>query len=94
MSRSSKKGPFIDEKLLKKVLVQKESGSKTAIKTWARRSQIPPEFVGMSFLVHQGKNFITVYVTESMVGHRLGEFAPTRTFRGHGKVTEKSTSKT
>lgn len=94
MARSSKKGPYIDEKLLKKVMAQKAGGAKAAIKTWARRSQIPPEFVGHSFLVHQGKNFITVFITESMVGHRLGEFAPTRTFRSHGKVTEKSTSKT
>ncbi len=94
MGRSSKKGPYIDEKLLKKILAQKESGKKDAIKTWARRSQISPEFVGTTFLVHQGKNFITVFVSESMVGHRLGEFAPTRTFRGHGKMTEKSVSKT
>ena len=94
MSRSTKKGPFIDEKLMKKVRVQKEDGTKTAIKTWARRSQIPPAFVGHTFLVHQGKNFVTVFITESMVGHRLGEFAPTRTFRGHGKMTEKSVSKT
>lgn len=94
MARSSKKGPYIDEKLLKKVLAQKAGGAKSPIKTWARRSQIPPEFVGQTFLVHQGKNFVTVFVTESMVGHRLGEFAPTRTFRSHGKVTEKSTAKT
>lgn len=94
MARSSKKGPYVDEKLMKKVTVQKSAGQKTAIKTWARRSQIAPEFVGMTFLVHQGKNFVSVYVTESMVGHRLGEFAPTRTFRSHGKMTEKSTSKT
>lgn len=94
MSRSSKKGPFVDEKLMKKVQAQKAGGAKVAIKTWARRSQIPPEFVGHTFLVHQGKNFITVFISESMVGHRLGEFAPTRTFRGHGKVTEKSTAKT
>lgn len=94
MSRSTKKGPYIDEKLMKKVMAQKAGGVKVSIKTWARRSQIPPEFVGMSFLVHQGKNFITVNVTESMVGHRLGEFAPTRTFKGHGKMTDKSTSKT
>ena len=93
MARSSKKGPYIDEKLLKKVMVQK-SGAKTPIKTWARRSQIPPEFVGHTFLVHQGKNFVNVFVSESMVGHYLGEFAPTRLFRTHGKVTEKSTSKT
>jgi small subunit ribosomal protein S19 len=94
MGRSTKKGPYIDEKLLKKVMLQKSGGAKTPIKTWARRSQIPPEFVGHTFLVHQGKNFITVFVSESMVGHRLGEFAPTRKFHGHGKVTEKSTSKT
>lgn len=94
MSRSTKKGPYIDEKLLKKVIAQKEGGAKTPIKTWARRSQIPPTFVGSTFLVHQGKNFVTVYVTESMVGHRLGEFAPTRTFRGHGKMTDKSSAKT
>lgn len=94
MSRSLKKGPYIDEKLLKKILAQKESGNKTGIKTWARSSQISPDFVGHTFLVHNGKNFISVYVSESMVGHRLGEFAPTRTFRTHGKKTEKSTSKT
>lgn len=94
MSRSLKKGPYVDEKLLKKVLVQKSGGQKSPIKTWARASQIAPEFVGHTFLVHQGKNFISVYITESMVGHRLGEFAPTRTFRTHGKKTEKSTAKT
>ena len=94
MGRSTKKGPFIDEKLMKKVMAQKAGGPKSPIKTWARRSQIPPEFVGHTFLVHQGKNFVTVFVTESMVGQRLGEFAPTRLFRSHGKVTEKSTSKT
>jgi len=94
MSRSTKKGPYIDEKLMKKVQVQKTSGQKSPIKTWARRSQIPPEFVGQTFLVHQGKNFVTVFVSESMVGHRLGEFAPTRIFRSHGKVTEKSSAKT
>ncbi len=94
MSRSTKKGPYIDAKLLEKVLKQKNGSSKLPIKTWARRSQIPPEFVGHTFLVHQGKNFITVFISESMVGHRLGEFAPTRIFRSHGKVTEKSTSKT
>lgn len=94
MSRSSYKGPYIDEKLLKKVMAQKNGGAKTPIKTWARRSQISPEFVGHTFLVHQGKNFISVYVSEAMVGHRLGEFAPTRTFKGHGKMTEKSVSKT
>lgn len=94
MGRSTKKGPYIDEKLMKKVMVQKAGGPKNPIKTWARNSQIPPEFVGHTFLVHQGKNFVTVFVSESMVGQRLGEFAPTRRFHGHGKVTEKSTSKT
>ena len=78
MSRSRKKGPYIDENLMKKVMKQKQSGDFSVIKTWARRSQIPPEFVGHTFLVHQGKNFITVFISESMVGHRLGEFAPTR----------------
>lgn len=94
MSRSSYKGPYVDEKLMKKVMAQKESGQKSPIKTWARRSQVAPEYVGHTFLVHQGKNFITVYVTEAMVGHKLGEFSPTRTFKVHGKMTEKSTAKT
>ena len=94
MSRSTKKGPYIDAKLLKKVMAQKSSGAKLPIKTWARASQIPPDFVGHTFLVHQGKNFVSVYVSESMVGHRLGEFAPTRIFKTHGKMTEKSVSKT
>lgn len=94
MSRSVKKGPYIDEKLMIKVMKQKNGAKKEPIKTWARRSSIPPEFVGLNFLVHQGKHFVTVYVTESMVGHKLGEFAPTRLFRSHGKVTEKSSAKT
>ena len=94
MSRSLKKGPYIDEKLQLRVDKAIKTGDKKPIKTWARASQISPEFVGTTFLVHQGKNFITVFVSESMVGHRLGEFAPTRTFRGHGKMTEKSVSKT
>ena len=94
MSRSTKKGPYVDEKLMKKVMVQKSGGGKTPIKTWARRSQIPPEFVGVTFLVHQGKNFVTVFVSESMVGHKLGEFAPTRIFRGHGTVTKRTLEKT
>ena len=94
MGRSSKKGPYVDEKLLKKVMAQKTSGKKGPIKTWARRSQIPPEFVGHTFLVHQGKNFVTVFATESMVGHRLGEFAPTRKFHGHGQVTKRTLEKT
>lgn len=84
MSRSLKKGPFVDEKLLKKIGKLDESGRKDAIKTWARRSTISPEFIGHTFLVHNGRQHIQVYVTEDMVGHKLGEFAPTRTFRGHG----------
>ncbi len=84
MSRSVKKGPFIDYKLEKKVKTMTESGKKSVIKTWARASVIPPEFVGFTFAVHNGNKFIPVYVTENMVGHRLGEFSPTRTFRGHG----------
>lgn len=94
MSRSSKKGPYIDQKLLKKVLRQKETGEKEPIKTWARASQIPPEFVGHAFAIHSGKNFIQVKVTEGMVGYRLGEFAPTRVFRGHGRVVAREVSKT
>ena len=94
MSRSSKKGPFIDPKLLIKVQKQKNSGDKTPIKTWSRACVISPDFVGHTFLVHQGKNFIEVFVNESMVGHKLGEFAPTRTFRGHGKVVKRVMSKT
>lgn len=94
MSKSSKKGPYIDQKLLKKVLRQKETGEKIPIKTWARASQIPPEFVGHTFMVHNGKNFINVFITEAMVGHRLGEFAPTRTFRAHGRVVAREISKT
>lgn len=94
MGRSSKKGPYIDKKLLEKVLAQKKSGKKEPIKTWARASQIPPEFVGHTFQVHNGRIFIDVYVTEAMVGHRLGEFSPTRTFRGHGRMVKKIISKT
>jgi small subunit ribosomal protein S19 len=94
MSRSSKKGPFIDPKLLIKVQKQKASGDKTPIKTWSRACVISPDFVGHTFLVHQGKNFVEVFVNESMVGHKLGEFAPTRTFRGHGKVVKRVLTKT
>ncbi|MFC1727530.1 30S ribosomal protein S19 [Patescibacteria group bacterium] len=94
MSRSSKKGPYIDAKLIKKVKAQKDLGKKEPIKTWARASQIPPEFVGHTFQVHNGRKFLDVFVNESMVGHRLGEFAPTRTFHGHGKVVKRIISKT
>ena len=84
MSRSTKKGPYVDPKLLKKVERLDQSGSKQPIKTWARNSTISPEFIGHTFLVHNGRIHMNVYVTEEMVGHKLGEFAPTRTFRGHG----------
>lgn len=94
MARSSKKGPYIDEKLMKKVMAQKKEGKKKPIKTWARASQIPPEFVGHTFQVHNGRVFIDVFVTEAMVGHRLGEFAPTRTFRGHGRMVKRIITKT
>ena len=83
MSRSLKKGPFISVKLEKKVSAMTESGKSQVIKTWSRASMIAPEFVGHTFAVHNGNKFIPVYVTENMVGHKLGEFAPTRTFRGH-----------
>ena len=83
MARSLKKGPYIDFRLEKKVDVMNESGKKSVIKTWSRRSMISPDFVGYTFAVHNGNKFIPVYVTENMVGHKLGEFAPTRTYRGH-----------
>ena len=92
--RSRKKGPYVDEKLVKKIMRLKGPGRKEAIKTWARASVIIPEFVGHSFAVHTGRNFANVYVTENMVGHRLGEFAPTRTFRGHGAHTQRTREKT
>ena len=85
MSRSTKKGPYVDEKLYKKALALEESGRKDAIKTWARACTIVPEFVGHTFLVHNGRQHVRVFITEDMVGHKLGEFAPTRTYRGHGK---------
>ncbi|GAF02611.1 30S ribosomal protein S19 [Saccharicrinis fermentans] len=84
MSRSLKKGPFIDYKLEAKVFKMNDSGKKTVIKTWARASMISPDFVGHTIAVHNGNKFIPVYVTENMVGHKLGEFSPTRTYRGHG----------
>ena len=89
MARSQKKGAFVDERLLKKVLRQKGSSDRSPIKTWARACQIAPEFVGHKIAVHNGRKYIEVLISESMVGHRLGEFAPTRTFRSHGKVTKK-----
>ncbi len=93
MSRSIKKGPYIDANLLKKVAAG--MGTKeNPIRTWARDSQIPPEFVGKYFQIHNGRIFINVFVTEDMVGHRLGEFAPTRTFRGHGEIVKRILEKT
>lgn len=83
MARSTKKGPFVDESLLAKINKVKESGKREVIKTWSRRSMITPDFVGLTFAVHNGKKFVSVFVTENMVGHYLGEFAPTRTFKLH-----------
>jgi len=94
MSRSSKKGPYIDQNLIKKVARQKESDDRSPIKTWARNSQIPPEFVGHKFAIHNGRKFIEIFISESMIGHRLGEFSPTRTFKGHGQVTKRVLEKT
>lgn len=84
MGRSTKKGPFVDKDLLLKVERLESAKRKDSIKTWARRSTIPPQFIGHTFLVHNGRTHVNVYVTEEMVGHKLGEFSPTRTFRGHG----------
>ena len=84
MACSLKKGPYIDAKLMKKVDVLNESKKKKVVKTWSRRSMIPPEFVGHTFAVHNGRKFLPIFITENMVGHKLGEFAPTRTFRSHG----------
>jgi len=89
MSRSVKKGPAIDSKLMKKVEKVRRSGEKTVIKTWARWSTITPEMLGLTIGVHDGRRHVLVYITENMVGHRLGEFAPTRTFKGHGTKAEK-----
>jgi len=88
--RSLKKGPFIDAHLLKKVIKAKEEGSKKPIKTWSRRSTILPDMIGLTFSVHNGRNFIPVYITENHIGYKLGEFSPTRTFKGHkGSVQKK-----
>ncbi len=89
MGRSAKKGPFVEEYLLKKI--EKMKGDKKPIKTWSRRSTVIPEFIGYTFLVHNGNKFIPVFVTENMVGHKLGEFSPTRTFRKHGGFKAKET---
>lgn len=94
MTRSIKKGPFVDESLMKKVRKASESGSKKPIKTWSRRSMVLPEFVGLTMMIHNGKSFQSVFITENMVGHKLGEFAPTRYFRAHGAATKTSQEKT
>lgn len=94
MSRSLKKGPYVEASLLEKVERLNKSGEKRPIRTWSRRSMIAPEFVGHTFAVHNGKIHISVYVTENMVGHRLGEFSPTRIFKKHGVHTDKTAEKT
>lgn len=88
MSRSISKGPFIEEKLLKKVTAMQKSRDRKPIKTWSRRSTVTPEFVGLTMMIHNGKSFIPVFITENMVGHKLGEFSLTRTFRKHGGITK------
>lgn len=91
MARSLKKGPFIDQRLLRKIEELNTSNQKRVIKTWARRTTISPEFVGHTLAVHNGNKFIPIYITENMVGHKLGEFSPTRTFRGHsGRLTDRT----
>lgn len=94
MARSSKKGPFVDPKLLLKVQKAKAGGDRAPIKTWARYCSITPEFVGVTIAVHNGRVHIPVLITEGMVGHRLGEFSPTRTFHGHGRIVARELSKT
>lgn len=94
MSRSTKKGPFVEEKLLMKVQKAVKANDKKPIKTWSRRSTITPDFVGVTMSIYNGKKFIPVYITENMVGHKLGEFSPTRTFKKHGAATEVSMEKT
>jgi len=92
MGRSIKKGPFVDAKLLQKVERMNRSGARRPIKTWSRRSMIIPEFVGHTMAIHNGKQHISIFITENMVGHRLGEFAPTRVFRRHGSHTDKTSA--
>lgn len=92
MGRSLKKGPFVEENLIAKIREMNDSGKKKVVKTWSRSSMILPEMVGHTVAVHDGKKHVPVYITEDMVGHKMGEFAPTRKFRGHGRATERSTS--
>ena len=93
MPRSLKKGPFVDAHLMEKIESMNRAGDRKPIKTWSRRSMVNPDFVGHTFNVYNGRKFITVFVTENMVGHHLGEFSPTRTFKAHGQHTEKATAK-
>ena len=93
MSRSTKKGPAVDQKLLKKVLAISKTSDKTVLKTWSRWCTVLPEMIGLTIAVHDGRRHVPVYITENMVGHRLGEFAPTRTFRGHTLKTAETTEK-
>ena len=93
MSRSSKKGPFVEERLLRRVEQMNESGQKQMVKTWSRTSTVFPEMVGHTIAVHDGRKHVPVFVSESMVGHKLGEFAPTRTYRGHGKDSARSSGR-
>jgi len=92
MGRSLKKGPYVDPKLLAKVERAIQAGDRKAIKTWSRRSVITPDFIGLTFSIHNGKKFIPAFITENMVGHKLGEFSPTRIFKRHGSATDVSTS--
>jgi small subunit ribosomal protein S19 len=92
MSRSIKKGPYVDEKLFEKMQKLNKTGDRKVVKTWARASVITPEFVGHTIAIHNGKKFLPIYISEQMVGHKLGEFAPTRTFKGHGGMTKQETS--
>ena len=92
MARSVKKGPYVDPKLLKRVETMNRNRDQKVLKTWSRRSTVLPEFVGHTMAVHNGKKFVPVYITENMVGHKLGEFSPTRTFKGHGAHTARSTA--
>lgn len=92
MGRSLKKGPYVDPKLLEKIMEMDRLKERRVIKTWSRRSTITPEFVGHTIAIHNGRKFIPIYITENMVGHKLGEFAPTRIFKGHGAHTERSTA--
>ena len=93
MSRSLKKGPYVEESLLRKVAKMQASGKKQPIKTWSRRSMVLPDFVGLTFAIHNGRQHMPIFITENMVGHRLGEFAPTRTFKAHGNSAAKAAAK-